>query len=105
MAKDPHIPPINLSNVIIPVTILTDPLRMTEGPEFELLQTGTLIDFEVTNKEIQLALDGENVFVKVELQFKPEEDDEEVEDLVEWGAFGFIFALMKFLSSRHGFGS
>jgi hypothetical protein len=64
-----------------------------EPPEFELLRTGTLIDFEITNKEVQLALDEENVFVKIELQLKSEED-EEVEDVVEWGAFGFIFALM-----------
>ena len=67
---------------------------MTElSPEFKLLETGTLIDFEITSQEVQTAIDEENVSVKVELQFKPEDEDEDVEDIVEWGALGFIFAI------------
>jgi hypothetical protein len=65
---------------------------MTEPSEFKLLQTGTLIDFDVTNQEIQTTVDKENISVKVKLQFKPEED-EDPEDIVEWGALGFIFAI------------
>lgn len=64
-----------------------------QSTEFKLLETGTLIDFEITKQEIQTALDEENVFVKVELQFKVEEELEDSEDIVEWGAFGFIFAI------------
>lgn len=66
---------------------------MTEqSPEFKLLQIGTLVDFEITNKDIQLATDEESVHVRVGLQFSVEED-EEPEDIAEWGAFGFIFTI------------
>ena len=56
------------------------------------LETGTLIDFDIINQDIQLAPDKENVFVKVDLQIKAEED-EDPEDVVEWCAFGFIFVI------------
>jgi len=64
-----------------------------QSQEFKLLETGTLVDFEITSQDIQSALDEENVSVKVELQFKVEEELEEPEDIVEWGAFGFIYAI------------
>jgi len=63
-----------------------------QSPEFKLLQTGTLVDFEITNKDIQLATDEENVHVRVGLQFSAEED-EEPEGIAEWGALGFIFTI------------
>ena len=63
-----------------------------QSPELSLLETGTLIDFEITKEEIQTALDEENIAAKVELQFSAEED-EDPEDIVEWGAFGFIYAI------------
>jgi hypothetical protein len=81
MLSSPHLP--------------TGPSCMTneQPPEFKLLETGTLIDFDITSQDIQTALDEENVFVKVELQFTVEEEHEDHEDIVEWGAFGFIFAI------------
>lgn len=64
-----------------------------QSTELNLLETGTLIDFDITNQEIQTASDEENVSLKVKLQFIPE-DDEDPEDIVEWGALGFIFAVV-----------
>ncbi|MBL4680157.1 MAG: hypothetical protein JKY88_05470 [Pseudomonadales bacterium] len=63
------------------------------SPEFKLLETGTLIEFDIIGQDVQTAFDEENVFVKVELQFKVEDELDDPEDIVEWGAFGFIFAI------------
>lgn len=66
---------------------------MTENvAEFKLLETGTLVDFDIINKESELSPDKENLSVKVDLQITGEEDDDP-EDIVEWAAFGFIFVI------------
>ena len=71
----------------------SEPPKMTNRPpEYSLLETGTLIDFDIINKDIQIAPDKENVFVKVDLQIKAEED-EDPKDIVEWCAFGFRFVI------------
>ena len=45
-----------------------------QTPAFNLLKTGTLIDFDISNQDVQTALDEENIFMKVDLQFKAEEE-------------------------------
>lgn len=57
-----------------------------------LIETGTLVDFEIADKEVKLAPDEENVYVKVNLQIIGDEDTD-AEEIVEWGAFGFIFLI------------
>jgi hypothetical protein len=60
--------------------------------EFKLLETGTLVDFDIISKESELSPDKENLSVKVDLQIT-DEDDTDPEDIVEWAAFGFIFVI------------
>ena len=66
-----------------------------------LIETGTLLDFEIADKKIKLSPDEENVYVKVNLQIVGD-DDTEAEEIVEWGAFGFIFliATLSFSDAR-----
>jgi hypothetical protein len=66
-----------------------------------LLMTGTLVPFRVTDTHIELAPDRENIFVRVEIAIA-RDDDNEPEDIVEWGAFGFLFtiAALSFADAR-----
>ena len=59
---------------------------------YDLLRTGTLAEFRIVDTSTELTPDKENIHVRVELEFQAEEDDEPA-DVVEWAAFGFIFAL------------
>jgi hypothetical protein len=58
----------------------------------KLLETGALVEFEVTQKEIQPTVDGEDAGVRLELQLGGPEGGEG-EEQVEWGALGFLYAL------------
>jgi hypothetical protein len=69
---------------------------------FELLKTGSAVDFRVVGKSTELAPDKENIHVRVDLAFEVEEEDEDPADVVEWAAFGFIFvlAVLSFADAR-----
>src|SRR5262245_11716422 len=56
-----------------------------------LIETATLVDFEVANRSVQPTVDGEDCVTRMSLQLGGEvsEGDEQV----EWGAFGFLFTL------------
>lgn len=58
----------------------------------KLVETGALINFEVTKQDIQPTVDGENLHIKIDLQMV-DENKKPTEEDVEWGAFGFIFVL------------
>jgi len=55
---------------------------------YKLLETAALVEFAVIESEVRETVSGDSLVTRVELQL----GDEESED-VEWGAFGFIFAL------------
>lgn len=59
---------------------------------YALLADGTLVDFDVIDSKITATPDKTNVSVTIELVFKADEESEP-EEVVEWGSFGFIFAL------------
>jgi len=59
---------------------------------YNLLVDGSLIDFEILDSTVTSSPNKENISVCVELVFK-DEDKSDPEEIVEWGAFGFIFAL------------
>jgi hypothetical protein len=66
---------------------------------YELLKTGTLVSFRIVSEEVLNAPADEAEFgLRLQLKFVPLEDDEEededevAEGIVEWGAFGFMFA-------------
>ena len=67
-----------------------------QSAEHSLLETGTFVLFRVVDTHTELTLDKKNVFVRVDLVF--EGDDEEIDpaEIVEWGAFGFLFTLAAF---------
>ena len=62
-------------------------------PEQRLFETGTLVQFRILDTHTEVAPDGENLFVRVDLMLEDDEHDVEPEEIVEWGAFGFLYAL------------
>lgn len=61
---------------------------------YQLLETGTLVDFQIVKTHVQAGPDGENLYVYAELLLGTEtEEDQDPEDIAEWGAFGFLFVL------------
>jgi hypothetical protein len=69
---------------------MTDSDRMTG---YELIKTATLVNFDIIEKKAQTSPDGEETCVRIEMLLGEEEEDGERTEDVEWGAFGFIFAL------------
>ena len=61
--------------------------------EHSLLKTGTLVLFRVVDKQTELSPDQENVFVRVDLIFEGDDEETDPAEVVEWGAFGFLFTL------------
>jgi hypothetical protein len=57
-----------------------------------LLETGALVGFQVVEEHLETCTDGVNLFTRLELVLGSDEEYEP-DELVEWGAFGFIFAL------------
>lgn len=76
---------------------MPDSDRMTG---YELIKTATLVNFDIIEKEAQPSPDGEETCVHIEMLLGEEEEDGERTEDVEWGAFGFIFALA--VLSFHG---
>ena len=61
--------------------------------EHRLLETGTLVRFRIVDTQTQVSPDKENVFVRADLVFEDDDEDTDPEEIVEWAAFGFLFAL------------
>lgn len=61
--------------------------------EQRLFETGTLVRFRILDTHTEVAPDEKNLFVRVDLVLEDDEHDVEPEEIVEWGAFGFLFAL------------
>lgn len=69
----------------------TDPDQIAA---YKLIETGTLVEFEVLESEAKPTVSGDSLVTRIELQL--EEDD------VEWGGLGFIFciAVLSFHDAR-----
>jgi hypothetical protein len=59
---------------------------------YKLIETGTLVEFEIVDTKVEPAPDGETSFVRIELQLGGL-DGGDGEDQAAWGAFGIIFTL------------
>jgi hypothetical protein len=64
-----------------------------QSAEQRLFDTGTLVPFRILDTHTEVAPDRENLFVRVDLLVEDDEQDVEPAEIVEWGAFGFLFAL------------
>lgn len=76
--------------------MLLTAIVMNETPqqaERNLLETGTLVQFRVVDTHTELSPDKENVFVRADLVFEGDDEDTDPADIVEWGAFGFLFTV------------
>ena len=77
---------------------------------YDLIESGTLVTFEVQETDVRESADGDETLVRIELQLglpnEDEEDDGPTDDH-EWGAFGFIFtlAVLSFKDARPRGGS
>ena len=67
-----------------------------------LLETGVVVPFRLLEQEILPAPDPAEFGARLKLKFEPEDEDEDPEDIVEWGAFGFMFvlAVLSFADAR-----
>ena len=59
----------------------------------QLLKTGSLVLFRVVDTQTELSPDKENVYVRADLVFQGDDEDTDPAEIVEWGAFGFLFIL------------
>ncbi len=66
--------------------------HLDRSAAYQLLDTASLVDFRRGEPLIQTCTDGENLFLQIELVLG-EDGGDEPEDIVEWAAFGLIFAL------------
>ena len=64
---------------------------MNRAAGHQLLETGTVVDFLITDTEILEGPDAAEFSVRIGLEFPPDAESEE-NDLA-WGAFGFLFVL------------
>ena len=69
---------------------MPDSDRMTG---YKLIETAALVSFDIIEKDAQQSADGEETCVRIQMLLGEEEEDGERTGDVEWGAFGFIFAL------------
>lgn len=67
-----------------------------------LLETGVVVPFRLLEHEILPAPDQAEFGVRLKLKFEPDDEDEDPQDIVEWGAFGFLFvlAVLSFADAR-----
>lgn len=78
---------------------------MTENDRMvgqHLLETGVVVPFRLLKHEILAAPDPAEFGIRLELKFEPDDEHGDPEDIVEWGAFGFMFvlALLSFADAR-----
>ena len=59
---------------------------------YKLIETGTLVEFEIVDTKVESSPDGETSFVRIALQLGGSEGGDG-EGQAEWGAFGVIFTL------------
>jgi len=66
----------------------------------KLLETGILVDFEVTKTQIHEGPDAAEFSMEIQLRFPPDPETEECD--LRWGAFGFLFIVgaMSFADAR-----
>lgn len=69
------------------------PANDSQLAEQRLFETGTLVQFRILDTHTEVAPDRENLFVRVDLVLEDDAHDVEPEEIVEWGAFGLLFAL------------
>ena len=67
--------------------------QTTPQAEQQLLKTGSLVLFRVVDTQTERSPDKENVHVRAELVVQGDDEDTEPAEIVEWGAFGFLFIL------------
>jgi len=62
---------------------------------YRLLETGTTVPFRIIEQDFTSGPDDADFAARVELRFDSDEEGEEYEpdDIVEWGAFGFLFTV------------
>ena len=60
---------------------------------YRLLEIGVTVPFRVCQERIESGPDDAEFEVRLELKLECDEEDFDVEDIVETGAFGFMFAL------------
>ena len=61
---------------------------------YKLLETGTLVEFDVVETKIEESPGGEETVVRIDLLLGEQEEDDDERSLDhEWGAFGFVFCL------------
>ena len=72
---------------------MNDMSQTTPQAEQQLLKTGSLVLFRVVDTQTERSPDKENVHVRAELVFQGDDEDTEPAEIVEWGAFGFLFIL------------
>jgi|SRR5665213_187187 len=62
---------------------------------YSLLETGTTVPFRIIEQDLTSGPDDAEFAARVELRFDSEKEGEEYEpdDVVEWGAFGFLFTV------------
>jgi hypothetical protein len=58
---------------------------------YSLLESGTLVQFQVVKTEIHEGPDAAEFSVEMQLEFPPDPDTEEND--LDWGAFGFLFVI------------
>ena len=78
---------------------------MTENDQVvghHLLEIGVVVPFRLLEHEILPAPDQAEFGVRLKLKFEPDDEDEDPQDIVEWGAFGFMFilAVLSFADAR-----
>jgi hypothetical protein len=66
-------------------------MNIDRAAGFDLLESGTLVDFQITRTQIHEAPDPAEFSVEIDLEFPPDPESEESD--LEWGAFGFLFVI------------
>ncbi len=61
--------------------------------EQQLLETGSIVLFRILDTQTELTPDKENVYVRTDLVFQGDDEEDDPAEIVEWGAFGFLFIL------------
>jgi hypothetical protein len=77
--------------------------RIAQPEAYRLLETGVAVPFRVVKEEVLPAPDESEFGMRVTLQLEDPEDPEgDAQELVEWGAFGFMYvlALLSFADAR-----
>lgn len=67
--------------------------QTTLQAEQQLIEIGSLVLFRTIDTHTELSPDKENVYVRADLVFQGDDEDIEPAEIVEWGAFGFLFIL------------